>query len=266
MIAAAAYTHLAIERRGPVLRIELARPEALNAVNARLHTELSRVFLDAADDDESEVIVLTGAGRAFCAGGDVAWMRQAIADPESFRRTMREAKQIVNSLLDCEKPVIARVNGPAVGFGATLALFCDLIVASEDSYFSDPHVSIGMVAGDGGALIWPQLVGFARAKEYLMLGDRIAAPEAARMGLINRAVPSAQLDETVDRLAGRLAAGARHAIRGTKLAVNAALKQLAASVLDAGIAYEGLTNLSADHAEAVEAFAARRPPVFGARG
>lgn len=250
----ASYEAIKIGRRGRVLTLTLDRAEALNAVDARLHGELSRVFTDAAGDPGSDVIVLTGAGRAFCAGGDVDWMQEAIDRPESFETTVAEAKAIVFSLLDCEKPVIAKINGPAVGLGATLALFCDISFAAETAYLADPHVSIGMVAGDGGAVIWPQLIGFARAKEFLFTGDRIDARRAAEIGLINRAVPAELLTEVVDAFADRLASGSVKAIRWTKVTTNVALKQLAVSMMDTGLAYEALTNVSEDHRARVEAF------------
>ncbi len=251
------YETIRIDRRGRVLTLTMNRPDVLNAVSARLHTELSQVFYDAARDPESDVIVLTGAGRAFCAGGDVDWMQAAIDDPDTFETTVTEAKAIVFSLIECEKPTIARINGPAVGLGATLALFCDVSFAAETAYLSDPHVSIGMVAGDGGAVIWPQLIGFARAKEFLFTGDRIDARRAAEIGLINRCVPAAELDATVDAFADRMVNGATKAIRWTKVTTNIALKQLAASMMDVGLAYEALTNVSKDHRDLVDRFRAR---------
>ena len=248
------YQAITISRRGRVLTLTMNRPDSLNAVNAVLHEELSRVFTAAAKDPDSDVIVLTGAGRAFCAGGDVDWMQDAIDNPDSFETTVAEAKAIVFSLIDCEKPTIARINGPAVGLGATIALFCDVSFAAEKAIIADPHVSIGMVAGDGGAVIWPQLIGFARAKEFLLTGDPIAAPRAAEIGLINHAVPAEQLDAAVDAFADRLAGGAMKAIRWSKVTTNIALRQLATSMMDAGLAYEALTNVSADHQRLVNEF------------
>ncbi|MGR3782704.1 MAG: enoyl-CoA hydratase/isomerase family protein [Albimonas sp.] len=259
------YETIRWERRGRVLRLELNRPDRLNAVNAAMHTELARVFADAAEDRGSDVIVLTGAGRAFCAGGDLDWQQSAIDDPLSFELTATEAKKIVFSLLDCEKPVIARVNGPAVGLGCTLALFCDVIFAAEDAVISDPHVKVGMVAGDGGAVIWPQLIGYARAKEFLMTGDKLTGAQAAAMGLVNHALPAAELDAAVDAFADRLAGSALQAVRWSKVSVNIGLKQLAHAIMDASIAYEALTNRSADHAEAIAAMRDRRAPVFTGR-
>lgn len=257
-----AYKNLSFSRRGRILTIALNRPEALNAVDGVLHEELSRVFFDAARDEESDIIVLTGAGRAFCAGGDFDWLQEMIDVPAEYHKAGTDARRIIMSMLECDKPVIAKVNGAAVGLGATLALFCDVIFAHESAKFGDPHVSVGFVAGDGGAVIWPQLIGYARAKEYLMTGDLIPAPDAARMGLINHVVPAAELDARVDEFVDRLHAGARQAIRWTKASVNIGLKQLASSILDASLGYELLTNYTEDHREAVAAFRSKRKPVF----
>ena len=254
------YKTIEVTRRGRILTLTLNRPEKLNAVDREMHGELTRIFAEADDDTESDVIVLTGAGRAFSSGRDIDWMQEMI--DEGFGQTAREAKRIIFSLLDCEKPIIARLNGHATGFGATMALFCDVIFATEDARIGDPHVSVGLTAGDGGAVIWPQLIGYARAKEYLMTGDLIPAAEAARMGLINHAVPADDLDARVDAFADRLAAGAGVAIRTTKMSVNIGLKTLAASVMDACLAMETVSNDSSDHQEAVSAFREGRKPVF----
>ncbi|MBL6751511.1 MAG: enoyl-CoA hydratase/isomerase family protein [Nevskia sp.] len=256
------YTQLTVTVAGRIGTITLNRPDRLNAVSAALHTELARIFRDVEEDPAIDVVVLTGAGSAFCAGGDIEWMQDAIDRPETFEQTAREGKQIIFSLLDCEKPVIAKVNGHAVGLGATLALFCDVIFASEKARIGDPHVSVGMVAGDGGAVIWPQLIGYARAKEYLMTGDLISAQEAQRIGLINHVLKPEELDAAVLAFASRLAGGALKAIRWSKVSVNIGLKQLAHSIMDTSIAYEVLTNASADHAEAVAAFREKRKPRF----
>jgi len=256
------YQRIQFERRGRVLTVTMNRPQVLNAVDAPMHEELARVFHDVAADEAADVIVLTGAGRAFSAGGDIGWMQEMIDDPKMWERTRVEGKKIVFGLLDLEKPIIARVNGPAVGLGATLALFCDVIIAAESAVISDPHVRVGLVAGDGGAIIWPQLIGYARAKEYLMTGDSITGADAARIGLINHAVPDGELDRRVQELADRLASGAVRAIRYSKTAANIGLKQLAHAVMDASLAYESMTNFTADHQEAVNAFREKRKPRF----
>jgi enoyl-CoA hydratase len=259
------YENIAFKRRERVLEIILNRPDKYNAVDAALHTELARVFTDAANDAESDIIVLTGAGKAFSAGGDVNHMQKSVEEPERWSKTVLEGKQIVFSLLDCEKPIIAKVNGHATGLGATLALFCDVVFASETAKIGDPHVSVGLVAGDGGAIIWPQLIGYARAKEYLMTGQLMSASEAERIGLINHAVPPGELDAKVDAFVDRLAAGAPQAIRWTKVSVNIGLKQLAHSIMDTAIAYEWLSARSSDHREAVAAFLEKRTPKYTGR-
>lgn len=260
------YRYIKISRRGRILTLSLNRPEVLNAANGVMHEELSRVFTDANEDDLSDVIVLTGEGTAFSAGGDIEWMQSLVDDPsEQEGPVQRQAKRIAKSLLDCEKPMIARVNGDAVGLGATLALFCDIIIAVDTARIGDPHVKVGYVAGDGGAVIWPQLIGFARAKEFLLLGDLIDAPDAAQMGLINYAVPADELDARVDKFADRLARGALKAIKWTKVSVNIALKNLVSEAIDTSMALEVMSNVSEDHKEAVRAFAEKRRPVFTGR-
>jgi len=254
------YQTLAFARHNRILTIALDDPARLNAVSDRMHGELGQVFLDAAQDPGSDIVVLTGAGRAFSAGGDIARMREVAADPTQFLAGVATAKRIVFSLLDLEKPIIAKINGHAVGLGATLALLCDVTFIADTARIGDPHVSVGLVAGDGGAVIWPQLVGFARAKELLMTGELLPAARAEAIGLVNHCVPAAELDQRVDAFCDRLAAGATQAIRWTKTTVNLELKRIAHAAMDAGLAYEALTAHSRDHAEAVAAFAEKRPP------
>jgi enoyl-CoA hydratase len=258
----ASYKAIAFRRDGRVLHATLNRPETLNSINAELEEDLASLFDDVATDEQTNVLVLTGAGRAFSAGGDIEQMQKAIDQPDLFLKGMATGKHLIFSILDCPKPILAKVNGPAIGLGATIALFCDIIIAANHAKIADPHVKVGYVAGDGGAAIWPQLIGYARAKEFLLTGDAVTGEEAARIGLINRAVPAEDLDRTVDELAQRLAAGASRAIQGTKLSVNIGLKQLVHSILDASLAYEALSNLSKDHQEAVNAFREKRTPRF----
>jgi enoyl-CoA hydratase len=256
------YSALQIATIDRVATVTLNRPDKLNAVDAGMHEELARIFVDLNNDSEVDIIVLTGAGRAFSSGGDIEWMQAMIDQPAQFDMTVREGKQIVFSMLDCEKPIIAKLNGHATGLGATIALFCDVIFASEKAKIGDPHVSVGFVAGDGGAVIWPQLIGFCRAKEFLMTGDLIQAPEAARIGLINYAVAPEELDAKVSAFALRLRSGATKAIRWTKMSMNIPLKQLAHSMMDTSLSYEAQSNRTADHAEAVAAFREGRTPQF----
>lgn len=248
---------LLLERRGRILRIAFNRPEVLNAFGKVMHVEYIEALRFAASDPDSDVIVLTGAGRAFSAGGDLARMEECIADPREFEKEAADAKRIVFALLDIEKPVIARVNGHAVGLGASIALLCDVVFAAESARIGDPHVKVGLVAGDGGAVIWPQLLGFARAKEYLMTGELLTATRAAEIGLVNHAVPDAELDARVDAFCDKLAAGSTMAIRWTKTTVNIELKRIAHALMDPGMAYESLTQRSEDHRNAVSAMKKR---------
>ena len=249
--------------QGRVLTLTMNRPDDLNAVNKDMHDELGTVFYDAQMDDDADVIVLTGAGRAFSAGGDMAMMKRVADGSDEPMLRLVDAKRIVFSLLDLEKPIIAAVNGHAMGLGATLALLCDTIFMSSKAKIGDPHVKVGVVAGDGGCVIWPQLIGYARAKEYLMTGDPINAETAERMGLVNHVTAPEQTLEMAQAFAQRLADGPSAAIRWTKVSANIGLKQLAHSIMDTSLAYEWLTfQTGNDHREAVTAFLEKREPKF----
>src|SRR5216684_2829881 len=224
------YSAISLRRDGKVLHATLNRPETLNAVDDTMESELGTLFGDVAQDADSNVLVLTGAGRAFSAGGDIEQMQRVIDNPRLFTDAIPRAKHLIHSILDCPKPTIAKVNGAAIGLGATLALFCDIIFAANHAKIADPHVKVGFVAGDGGAVIWPQLIGYAKAKEYLLTGDLLGAEDAARLGLINHAVPADELDAVVAAMAKRLATGASQAIQWTKASINIGLKQLAHSI------------------------------------
>ena len=255
------YERMRISRNGRILTIALDNGK-INAVDSTMHHELARVFLDAQDDEDSDLVILTGTGRAFCAGGDMDWFQRHIEDPRTFRAIAPEAKRIVTSLLDLEKPLICRLNGAAAGLGATIALMSDIIIAADSARIGDPHIKVGLVAGDGGAIIWPQLIGFARAKELLLTGDLLTATEAAGLGLVNYAVPADELDAKVDEIAGKILGNPRWAVRWTKTVANIPLRELAARLADPALAYEILTNLTADRKEAVAAFVERRKPEF----
>lgn len=256
------YETISVDVKNGVATVSLARPEALNAVNARMHFELSTIFDDLRRDDNVDIVVITGAGRAFCAGGDLDWMQDAIDSPAGFEQTAREAKDIVRTQLALDKPLICRLNGHAVGLGASLALLSDIIIAQEGARISDPHVSVGLVAGDGGALIWPQLIGYAKARKYLFTGEAMTASEAERLGLVTDVVPLDQLDGAVAAMVSALAAQPKKALRWTKVTTNLPLQAIFTGHFDTGIAYEIASNVSRDHQEAVTAFRERRKPVF----
>jgi len=257
------YSRVALQRDGRRLTITLNQPDSMNAVDALMHEELAEVFHFAATDEGSDVIVLTGAGRAFSAGGNLEHVSNNAANPHLFDKDVRQAKRILFSILDMEKPLICRLNGHAVGLGATLALFCDIIYAAEGAKIGDPHVALGLVAGDGGAIIWPQRIGLCRAKEFLLTGDLVTAKRAEEIGLINHCLPAEELDAAVDALCEKLLAGAQNAIRWTKVLTNMELKRIATTVLEAGIAYEAVSVRTADHREGVKALQEKRKPVFG---
>lgn len=247
-----------LERRGRMLVLTLNRPDSLNAVNLELHDDLAEALRFAQCDPDSDLIQLTGAGRAFSAGGDIDHIARNAAEPTRFDHEAQIAKRIVATMLEIDKPVVCRMNGHAVGLGATLALLCDVIFAADNAKIGDPHVSIGLVAGDGGALIWAQRIGLGRAKEYLFSGELLTAPKAAEIGLINHAMPLAELDSAVAAFCAKLLATSAFALRATKLLTNLELKRLASAVMDAGIAYESLSVRTPEHLAAVEAMRAAK--------
>ncbi len=256
------YKAIALRREGRLLRVTLNQPESLNAIDRILHEELAEVFGFAARDTGSDVVVLSGEGKAFSAGGNLEHIEKNAANPELFDEEVRLAKRIVFSMLDLDKPLICRMNGHAVGLGATIALLCDVVFAADHAKIGDPHVALGLVAGDGGAVIWPQLIGLARAKEFLLSGALLSAQQAESIGLINHCLPAAELDAAVDTYCGQLLDGATQAIRLTKVLLNMELKRIATSVLEAGIAYEAVSVRSAEHREGVRALREKRAPNF----
>ena len=260
------YETLAIARSDKVLTVTLNRPEARNATNGTMHQEFIRVFAQIRTDPDTNVVILTGAGeKAFSAGGDIETLREYFYDQAGWAASMVEARAILEGLVSVDQPVIGRINGDAIGLGATMALFCDITVAVDTARIADPHVGVGLVAGDGGSVIWPLLIGYAKAKRYLFTGDIITGAEAAQIGLISEAVPRDQLDERVNALATRLANGATVAIRGTKAAVNMDLRQRLAALIDGHLGLETISHLTQDHLEALNAFKERRAPNFQGR-
>ncbi|NNC72927.1 MAG: enoyl-CoA hydratase/isomerase family protein [Sphingomonadaceae bacterium] len=259
-IESVGYSRFSFERDGAVLTAAFDSDHPVNGVDAAMHEELATLFTDLQRDAASDIIILTGRGRAFCAGGDFDWFEEQIENPAKFRAIAWEAKRIVTSLLDMEKPMLCRLNGAAAGLGATIALLCDTIVADEGALIGDPHVKVGLVAGDGGALIWPQLIGFARAKELLITGDMLSAQRAAEMGLINYAVPTEELDAKVGEIVAKLQANPKWAVRWTKTVANIPLRALAQQMMDASIGYESVSNTLEDRAEAVKAMMEKRAP------
>jgi enoyl-CoA hydratase len=249
-------------RPNGVLVVTLDNPPS-NAFEGAMHDELRRVLEDVNSDSRTKVLVITGAGeKAFCAGGDVNEMKRMLDDPKATVHGFVEARRLLNAMLRLEKPLIARLNGHAIGLGATVALFSDLCYAAENVKIGDPHVAVGYAAGDGGALIWPQLIGYMRAREYLLTGDPVRSQDAAAIGLINRAVPREELDAVAYGMADRLAAGASVAINLTKQAINLPLRRQLEGMIDASVWFETISAFTDDHREAVHAFLEKRSPSF----
>ena len=263
MLKSDSYKTMTIERRdNGVAVLTLNRPERLNAVNGTMHTELARFSTDFANDRELRVLVITGAGRAFCAGGDFSPDDPVGANPDGADM-WGEARQIVDRILECEKPIISAVNGYAMGLGATVALLADVVVVSSNTVIADTHVKMGIGAGDGGQLIWPYLIGVNRAKYYLMTGDQVRGKEALDIGLASFYVEdNAELLPKALEIADTLAAGAPQAIAASKVAINTYLRSVSTMVMPIGLRYEQQTMHSKDHREAIAAFQEKRPAKF----
>lgn len=258
MTSLPAYSTIAMARDGRLLTIAFNRPEALNAFDRVMHDEFPAALDFAAADAASDVIVLTGHGRAFSAGGDLAHILDSADHPEKFDHEIAMARRIVLALVHMEKPVVCAMNGHAVGLGATIALLCDIVYASERAKIGDPHVNIGLVAGDGGAIVWPQRVGAARAREYLLTGELIGAAKAEEIGLINRALPAEDLEGAVADLCASLLAKPQFALRKTKALLNLETRRLCDALLDQGLAWEGQSVRDPAHRAAVVALMEKR--------
>jgi len=229
---------LLVEARGAIRILTLNRPEAFNAANPALHGRLARIWTELAADKDASAIVLTGAGKAFSGGGDLELLHDMTSDALLRAEIMAEAGEIVRGMTSIRVPIIAAVNGPAVGLGCSLASMCDIVVMEEHAYFADPHVALGLVAADGGALTWPLLTSLLRAKEFILLGDRLSAEDALRIGLANRVVPKGAALGSAIELAERFAALPPQSVRETKALLNATVRRAVDSLLDDALAAE----------------------------
>jgi enoyl-CoA hydratase len=256
------YQHLLFERKDDgILLITINRPEVLNATNNRLHWELSRVWLDIADDDETNVVVVTGAGRAFSAGGDLEMIERLAGSANNIACAWKEAGDIVYNMTNLDKPIISAINGVAVGAGLAVAFMADISIASEAMRITDGHIRLGVAAGDHAVIIWPLLCGMAKAKYYLLTADFIDGKEAERIGLVSLCVPADQLMPKAMEVAHKLARGPQQAVRFTKRALNNWIR-VAGPAFDASLAMEMLGFFSNDLAEGVKAIKERRQPSF----
>jgi enoyl-CoA hydratase len=234
--------------------LTLNNPSMLNAFTDPLHDAMIDVWAQLARDDDARVVVLTGAGRAFSAGGNIPGFIRDYEDAERRRTSLRNARRLVDAMLACHLPIVAAVNGPAVGLGCSIAALSDIVLIADNAFMADTHVSIGLVAGDGGAMSWPFMMSILKAKEYLFTGDRISAEEAVAIGLANRVVPAAELLAEANKLADKLAAQPPQALQETKRAINLHLQQAATLVLPFALTAESESFGTEDIRQTIEKF------------
>ncbi len=259
----ARYQYLQLDRQpGGVLLITLSRPEVLNAAHEEMHSELAAIWTDVSSDPETRVAVVTGAGRAFSAGGDLAMVERQIGSYDRVTAMLREMGDLVYNMADCAKPIVSAINGVAVGAGLVVALLADISICAEDARLGDGHVRLGVAAGDHAAIIWPLLCGLAKAKYYLLTGEMVTGAEAERIGLVSKALPRDQVLPEAMRVASQLAAGPQQAIQLTKRALNSWLRT-AGPIFDQSAAYEMLTFLGGDIKEGLASLREKRQPRFG---
>lgn len=223
---------------GPVRIVTMNRPDERNPFNREMHEGMLRALTDLSDDPDARAVVLTGAGPAFSAGGDVFGFTQMAEDLEHRRRVLRLGRRLFDEIVNFPLPLVAAVNGPAVGLGATLLTSSDIVFMSETSFVADPHVLVALVAGDGGAITWPTLTSLLKAKQHLLTGDRVPAADALALGLANFVVPADELMPAALAFAHRLAALPAQAVQDTKQVLNQVLRMGSAHSLHLGFATE----------------------------
>jgi enoyl-CoA hydratase len=256
------FRHLTFESKpNGVLVVTINRPEVLNAANARLHWEFTQIWPVVDADPKTRVVVVTGAGKAFSAGGDLSLVEDMAGNPDALTRTMREASDLVYNMINLDKPVVSAINGVAVGAGLVVALMADVSIVAETARFTDGHTRLGVAAGDHAAIIWPLLCGMAKAKYYLLTADFIDGREAERIGLVTMCLPPDQVMPKALDVADRLARGSQISIQWTKRALNNWLRQ-AGPIFDQSLALEMLSFSYPDVREGVKAIREKRAPVF----
>jgi enoyl-CoA hydratase len=256
------FRHLTFESKANgVLVVTINRPEVLNAANARLHWEFTQIWPVVDADPKTRVVVVTGAGKAFSAGGDLSLVEDMAGNPDALTRTMREASDLVYNMINLDKPVVSAINGVAVGAGLVVALMADVSIIAETARFTDGHTRLGVVAGDHAAILWPLLCGMAKAKYYLLTADFIDGREAERIGLVTMCLPPDQVMPRALDVADRLARGSQISIQWTKRALNNWLRQ-AGPIFDQSLALEMLSFSYPDVREGVKAIREKRAPAF----
>jgi enoyl-CoA hydratase len=230
--------HLEVESDGDVRIVRLNRPEQLNATNHGLHQALAELFPQVDADEGARALVLTGNGRAFSAGGDFSYLDELAADPVLRRQSLTHGRQIVTGMVACRVPVVAAVNGPAVGLGCSLVALSDIVFMAESAHLADPHVLVGLVAADGGPVTWPLLTSLQLAKEYALTGERIPAARAAEIGLANHVCPDDEVLARALECARRIAALPRRAVEDTKRILNLHLERAVLATLDFALTAE----------------------------
>src|ERR1700704_5695597 len=260
------FSRLLIDRPHPrVLRVVMNRPEKLNAADGEMHADLTEIWRVIDTDPSVNAVLLTGAGKAFSAGGDLELVDTMRADYDVRMRVMREAREMVYNLINCSKPVVSAINGAAVGAGLVVAILADISIAAKSARLIDGHTKLGVAAGDHAAIIWPLLCGMAKAKYYLLLCDTITGEEAERIGLVSLAVPDDELQARALDVAKRLADGPPNAIRWTKYALNNWLRA-AGPIFDASLGMEFLGFSGPELPEGVAALREKRPAKFSPDG
>lgn len=241
---------LVVTADGPVRIVRLNRPDNLNGTNRPMHQSLAKVWDHLSADADARAVIVTGTGSTFSAGGDFGYMQENIDDEDMRAQTIDEGRSIIRGMVRCPLPVIAAVNGPAVGLGCSIAVLCDLVLMSENSFLADPHLRMGLVPGDGG-MVWPPLVGLSRAKEYLFLGTRIPPEKAVEFGLASRVVAPDQLMVEALALANRLAEVPPKALQRTKTALNAYVEAQLDGAFESALTAEQESMGSPEHRDAV---------------